>query len=263
MIYLVKEDKIIHLLSYAFLMFTATFNFTKISFFPKYNQVLWAFGVIFWFSIIFPFLVVAYSKISIVWIFICSVLVSFIVRVIGVHYSFFDIGNPYVNVLKDSLLGRLDDFVLGMLICYLYYESGEKINKFISPQFYFFISIVFIGISCLFYDYVRLGILPKLFLPVINNVLHVGFLFLILSLLYMKDGLIKSLFNNKPIQLIGMVSYSLFIWHWMAISPVIGKNFDLPHLAIYLALVFMISLLTYRYIESGETSSTRTLFLIK
>ncbi len=79
-IYLVREHDIRNLVSSLFLMLSVTFNFTEATFFPRCNWVLWALGIMIWFSFIFPFIVILSNKIGIVRTFIFSLALSLAIR---------------------------------------------------------------------------------------------------------------------------------------------------------------------------------------
>lgn len=255
--------KIAHLVSYVALLLTVTFPFTKMTFLPKFNPILWAIGLIIWFSLLFPFIVRSCKKIGTARTFLYALVVSLAVRLMGVSIHFFDIGNPYVNVLKDSIFGRIDDFILGMLICEIYCRNGEHSLHFMAPGTGLVAGMLFTFTSSSLWDYVKLGVLPESITPLINNVLQMGLFFLILALLYIKNGMIKSFFSNYLIQLTGMISYSLVIWHYPLIPAIVGRNFDAAHVAVYLVFLFILSLLTFRYIEFGEVSEVKMLFGVK
>ncbi len=169
-------------------------------------------------------------------------------------------GNPYLNVMKDSLLGRLDDFILGMFICHFYCNTSGFFGRFVSPALTLIVGIVFLMLSCASWDYAVLGIFDKSFIPLINNLVQIGFFFVIMSLLYMKQGFVKYLFENYFIQLTGAMSYSLYVWHGQAIGAIIHGNYDLPNLVVYFILLFLIALFSYRFIEYGNVSNPKKLF---
>ena len=102
---------------------------------------------------------------------------------------------------------------------------------------------------CLF-----LAIIGIMFLPIKYSV-AATILVVILSsaLIYFlrKGTFIFNLLTNKKIVFIGLISYSLYLWHWgiLALSRwTIGIN--LWTIPIQLILIFAIALISYRYIET-------------
>ena len=100
-------------------------------------------------------------------------------------------------------------------------------------------------------DYVFLGLAPAWSDPYINNVFHIGFGMMTLSLLYMRQNILRYLFSNKFVQLSGMMCYSLYLWHgnmrWFFIM-----DYSALRISSYLFFLFFLSFLTYRYIEFGN-----------
>lgn len=246
----------------AFLMGTVTFGFTKGMWYPKYNDVLWSLGVEIWFSVLFPFLVIIGKKTGILKLFIFTSVLSLAVRFIGVNFDYFEIDHQYLNIVKDSLFGRLDDFVLGMLICSLYFRK-EKMKIRIAPRLYFFLGIIFIMSACMLWDYKILKVLPAGFTPLINNIIQIGFFLIIISLLNLEKGALKFIFTNLPIQVMGMMCYSLYIWHRIGYHTILeGEDYNYFNMAAYFVLLFSISIFTYRYVEFGK-KSVREIFLLR
>lgn len=248
-----------------FLMATVTFNFTIDMWTPKYNWVLWSLGIEIWFSVIFPLLVVLSEKYGIKRIFICIIAFSLLVRIAGMEVDIFRI-NIYLNVLKDSLLGRLDDFVLGMLICHLYITApGKNSILKLNLNAAFGMGVLFMLICFMSWDYVCLGIIPVKASPFLHNIFHAGAFFIILSLLYSKNKVLAFIFSNKPIQIAGLMCYSIYVWHGISIWPILKNAYhpDPPfRIVIYFIMLFIFSAFTYRYIEFGHVKDGRRLFLM-
>jgi peptidoglycan/LPS O-acetylase OafA/YrhL len=78
-----------------FLMATVTFNFLPETYLPRYNWVLWSLGLEVWFSIVFPFLIIAISRFGI-W------RVGFVVLVAAMGTRFAGYGYEFVPGLVPS-----------------------------------------------------------------------------------------------------------------------------------------------------------------
>ncbi|MFM0643901.1 acyltransferase family protein [Paraburkholderia bryophila] len=66
-------------------------------------------------------------------------------------------------------------------------------------------------------------------------------------------AVVNRVLGSRPLVLIGLISYSLYLWHWPVLSIMrfwLGQN-ALPasYMAIALALIFLLSIGTYRFIE--------------
>lgn len=256
-----------------FLMATATFNFTLDMWAPKYNSDLWSIGIEIWFSVLFPLFVVIGRKTGAVRLFAAVSLISLLVRFAGVSYEGFEIGSAYQNALKDSLAGRMDDFILGMLLCHLY-VTRLKERPLRHPALSMAAGIFLLAIGANIWDYKVLGALPTVYaIPFATNILHAGFFLIVASALSMR-GAGVALLANRPLQVAGMMSYSLYIWHHLALRLMTrsdyglfrGRPFDYEYttafIVVYLAFIAVFSALTYRYIEFGR-KDWRELFLWK
>jgi len=109
------------------LMLTATFGFAKDLWYPQYNWVLWSLGIELWFSVLFPFLVALTRKLTAPRTLVVAAVLAVAARYLGLHEIFQLRGSVYLGPLRDSLLGRLDDFVLGMFIAWLWLKSPRAL----------------------------------------------------------------------------------------------------------------------------------------
>jgi len=243
-----------------FFLITATFNFTGETYFPRYNWLLWSLGIEIWFSILFPFIIMAIKKYGLINTLFFILILSLITRIIG-NNEIFDIGIPIINPVKDSILGRLDEFAWGILLCHIYIHKIHKLSVF-NTWSAFFAGIILITTACMMWDAYRLHSLARGFIPFINIILDLGFVLFAMSLLAMKENVIKWTFSNYLIQLFGVMCYSLYVWHGVAIKTFVD-SYDFAHIASYFVLLFVLAALSYRYIEFGHLSDTRKLFLLK
>ena len=249
-----------------FIMATATFNFTIDMWTPKYNWVLWSLGIEIWFSVLFPALIVLSEKIDMKRLFIGIALFSLVVRIIGIEIPALKI-NVYLNVLKDSVIGRLDDFALGMLLCHFYVKWPEWKPTFRMPlSGSFMVGIILLWMCFTAWDYVVMGLFPMRATPYLHSLFLAGMFFFILPLLYSRNRWVAVIFSNRPIQVMGLMCYSIYVWHGIAILPILKVAFQPAppaRIAVYLLMVLLISALTYRYIEFGHVKNTRRLFLME
>jgi peptidoglycan/LPS O-acetylase OafA/YrhL len=233
-----------------FLMFTFTFNFSRETFIPPHNYVLWSLGIEVLFSLVFPLLVFFIRNRGIKNFMIIVFIMSFLVRVISHFFPEYQVA-PHLSMIKDSLFGRLDDFAAGMFICHLWVIKWKESWFRENAEVLFLSSLLVITLSFYFSDYVFLKMAPAWMEPFVNTMFQAGFGMIIFSLLYMRQNVLRSLFTNKFLQLSGMMCYSLYLWHgnmrWFFIM-----DYTLLRIVCYLAFLFLLSFLTYRYIEFGN-----------
>ncbi len=239
-----------------FFMATATFSFTKTFWFPPCNWVLWSLGIEIWFSILFPILVVAYYRFGIVKLCIAAFLVAFLVRYFG-NTPYFSVRPlPYLSVMKDSVLGRLDDFVVGMLMAWIFTRTQKAEKPVWAAPF-----IVVIGVICVFvasscWDLVVLSKLGASIIPFINNILLVGFALIVLFLLHCKNRIVNYIFANPMIQIIGLMCYSLYVWHGVILLKIVRQH-TITEIAVYLATLAIVGFVSFRYIEFYHVKNIR------
>lgn len=258
---------------YVFLMLTVTFNFTVDMFSPKYNTDLWSIGVEVWFSLLFPLFILLARRAGVARAFIFTAVAAFLVRWGLLNRLFYSFTHDaavqlFLDRLKIGLPGHMDDFVLGMLICHLY-VNRESARMRVYPLLYAAAGLFFLLIGCNLLDYQTLNIpVPFDYTPYIANLLQAGFFLLIISALSFKGRPLKAVVSNRPVQVLGMMSYSLYVWHHHVIISVIGMSdaYIAEHavsaVAIAVVTVLALSALSYRYIEFGN-KDVREIFLLK
>ena len=83
-----------------------------------------------------------------------------------------------------------------------------------------------------------------------SSTIYVSLITSVLLVCIKKDDKVYKFFNNKKIRYIGLISYSLYLWHWgiLAFSRMtIGIHWwTLP---FQLILIFLFAFISYKYIE--------------
>lgn len=232
------------------LMFTATFNFAKDTFIPQCNYVLWSLGIEILFSIAFPFLIKGIAKNGIMRFCMYIFYMSFIVRMVSTLFPEYNVA-AHLNMIKDSLFGRMDDFIVGMLICHWYVTKWKQEWFEKNSMALFIVSFIVITLGCYFSDYVFLHIVSHYYEPLINTVFQFGFGTMLIALLYMRKNILKYLFTNKFLQLSGMMCYSLYVWHGN-MRMVFMADYSAIRIITYCVFLFALAFLSYRYIEFGN-----------
>jgi peptidoglycan/LPS O-acetylase OafA/YrhL len=233
-------------------MVTFSFVFHEATYFPRFNLALWSLGIEFWFSVLFPVLVVASVRFG-VWRMATGVfVVSLLVRLYGAATR---AGPPYaLDFVEDGVVGRLDDFVTGMVVAHLHARRlvpGRAIS----------VAALLGGAAALFlcaaaWDNVLLSRLPFITSAFLHNLTQVAFAATLIGLLGNPPRAIRGLFTFRALQLMGMLCYSFYLWH-VAGHTLNPRQESLPE---YLILAFLLSAATYRYVEFPH-KTVRELFL--
>jgi peptidoglycan/LPS O-acetylase OafA/YrhL len=91
------------------------FPFHSETFLPRpINWVLWSIGVEVWFSVFFPVLVAMIKKFGWRRVLVIVFTAAFSTRLVGHVFLYMAPQGQVLNVISDSVLGRLDEFVMGM-----------------------------------------------------------------------------------------------------------------------------------------------------
>jgi len=250
-----RLDTVQHLLLYI----TATFNFNVATYFPSVNWVLWSLGLEIWFSVLFPLLLIVSNRFNISRLLLLGLLLSLVVRIIGNQ----EIGaNIYGNPIKDSIFGRLDDFLVGMWLCQLYRNPP---SWRIPSMGLFGVGVLSILVVSSVWDHIALGTMSLAVRPFLNNLFQLGAVCIIYSLIISDRSRLLAWLSNRELQILGMMTYSVYIWHgrlililrdevglvaWTGIVP----------LLLYLATLLVISMASYRFIEFWYIKDSKTLF---
>ena len=94
--------------------------------------------------------------------------------------------------------------------------------------------------------------LSMLAMAPLNNVIDLGFACVLAASLGGRGGMLAAV----PLQVAGMMCYSLYIWH----VPVIDAVRPAQGLGAALPLLLALSLASYRFVEFGRVADWRALF---
>lgn len=239
---------------------SVTFIFDPKTFGPSFNPALWSIGVEITFSIVFPVLVVLFRRFGIARLLPLILAVSLLARGIGIMAS------PAVAVTtfnSDSVVCHLDEFFLGMVLAQLYWRGRLPVR----PKLYATIGAVLVLIAWEGFDRVLQTGLPPIARAVLNNVLDAGLVSILAAALVSRSTLAGFL-SWRPLQVLGMMCYSVYIWHYPLLfwlSPG-GRPLSAGQFAVLLpealALIVVVSVLSYRFIEFRSVRDWRRLFLL-
>ena len=187
-----------------------------------WNWGLWLIGITIIFSIIFPALVWAWQRIGPWRVVPIVMLAALAARVLGyasagIPFTFLlwgaADGAPYAGI---GILGHLDEFVLGMLLAHL--RAAGRIDRSAAL-------LVWPGLLAsltAWFGLGYLGLVPLYWQPVAAGIavalLAVGYTLIVAAALA-PAGLLSRALSLRPLQVVGMMSYSLYVWHALLLHP--------------------------------------------
>jgi len=234
----------------AYQLLTFAFATNRYGFMPAVNPPLWSLGVEVLFSLAFPAIVVAFARLGMLRVLAAVLVAALAARIFGRLWSD-QLAGP--NFFADNIFGRLDEFVIGMVIAQ-YYATGKLPHWapwLLAP------GVALIAAAWLGFHY-SIGVVPPhVTLSLLNLVLDGGIAATMLALL---SGCrtANAVLAFPPLQVAGMMCYSLYVWHFIVlgyVAPAQGR-------AVALLLVAALAAFTYRFIEFRNVPDWRTLFLI-
>jgi peptidoglycan/LPS O-acetylase OafA/YrhL len=223
----------------------ATFAYTFLTpHFPVINAALWFMGIAWWFSLSLPILDRIIRRIGPGMSVVIFLSIAFLQRSISLFLE----GNTNFYI-TNSFLGRIDDFVLGMCLA-IAYAKGMRLRSWAH-----IVPIVGLAVLWIYTVKSHSRILPlqaHAFQFTLASIVVALSVFALLSLRVH----ISSLWT-WPMQMIGRMSFSIYIWH----GPLqeIHPEMNLYRLAWYWIVLLLVSALSYRFIEFGHIKDIRTL----
>lgn len=183
-------------------------NLLPAQWFPRLGAT-WSLGVEILFSLLLPGLIILQQRLGF-WRISWAILIFCLVYRASADALWFrlhpDWGNPLINPLKDNILGRLDDFVIGMMAARLCAEGG-----LLRARMRLFPALVVLAATSYGWNYVFVS--PRsLTLSVLVSVLHLSFSLSSLVVIY---RLYLAAWTEspwlKPMVVVGQMCYSIYL----------------------------------------------------
>jgi peptidoglycan/LPS O-acetylase OafA/YrhL len=229
-------------------------------FFPSFNGPLWSIGAEVAFSVLFPMLVLASLRFGIGRLTAVVLAVALGMRLVGYMHA----PSPeVVGFNTDMFLCRIDEFVLGMLLARLYVE--RRLPRAAGPCL--LAGAALVVLAWVGFDLTARHVLPSLLRAGLNDVLDAGF-FLVAAAALVPGSRVGAALSWRPLQVLGMMCYSLYIWHWPLLHWIMPDRAAMPADAFaagvvaFLLATLLVGALSYRFIEFGRVRDWRRLFLL-
>lgn len=218
--------------------------------FPPVNGVMWSLMIEIWFSAAFPLILFAIRRFGLGKVALCVFVMSFAVRAVGSYYVWL---NPHMNPVRDSLPGRLDDFMAGIIMAKLYLDGRFK--RF-NPV-WLAVSVALLVLSAYLWNLRVNMIIPRAPSAAINNLVQIAACILIAAALSERAGF-RSLMQLWPLRAAGAMCFSLYAWHILFIGPVfLSSPFSLSSNFQYWLVLLVTAYLSFRFIEKGQLAAVK------
>jgi peptidoglycan/LPS O-acetylase OafA/YrhL len=208
--------------------------------YPLHNNVLWSLRTELWFCAVFPLVVMCGARFGMRRTALALCVFALGVKMLSVYLT------PELGpkLLRDSALGRVDDFALGMLMAEALSVSRDQLrSRWTLPGI-----ALLLGVAFQITDLSRSGIVTAYADPFAYLLASLSFACLIGIASVNGSTILNRFLSLKPFTYLGTVSYSVYIWH-VPLMNVISPGQSILHLAAYLVLVLGTAELSYRVLE--------------
>jgi peptidoglycan/LPS O-acetylase OafA/YrhL len=227
-----------------------------ISFFYLYNFVphiyytvelghTWSLGVEEQFYFLWPFVInkIKKNKTGLIlssFVVVCCITMNFIyplpISLNGRSYfltNYFYVDRWFIPACLPIMIGSFTSIILD--------EYEEYLHSKIHKNLLFLALSIFIFIAQLFIPNLSINYI-KLFQPI-------GISGLLLWIYFNQNNLLVNILEFKPISFLGKISYGLYVFQGLFLRTGPGGNLTIQHFPLNIILVFLISILSYFFVE--------------
>lgn len=210
---------------------------------PPANPPLWSLRVEIWFSLLLPILLWCRRFVDLR----LQLLIVFVVAnvAIGIYTL---IAVPHARwIIENTVPARLADFVTGMCVAECL-ASGKRLPHARLITWFSFAALL------TFFTLIQYSSAhaANLLLIAANPGMDAAYGLLILSLVMQPDSIPARFCTWKPLQAAGIMCYSIYAWHALFLRRPFDVRSGGPlYIGLYLLLVGVVGLVSWRYIECG------------
>jgi peptidoglycan/LPS O-acetylase OafA/YrhL len=204
------------------------------------NWVLWSIRVELWLSVLMPAAIILQRRFGTTSFLLSALILQLAIRWIAVPW-----GETGRHVIGLSVIGQFDYFLLGMALAALFVRQ----KSLLSPHRNMLLGSIFILTAFWLSDFDRLQYVFSEITALRFLLLVIG-MFLVCGWLLVHKSVVRSVLEFAPLQWIGVMCYSVYVWHGALFHP-LGAGKDLAHAMMYVAVLLPISILSYFIIERG------------
>jgi peptidoglycan/LPS O-acetylase OafA/YrhL len=223
-----------------------TYIFDREIYQPPLNWALWSIGTEVLFSLAFPALVVLAARIGAVRLLLATLPIALAVRAVALSQEAAFTGPVWLG--DGLLIGRLDEFLYGMAVAELFATARLPAR----PALLLGVGLSLLAASWLLFDACFRGRLPPVAAAFVNCLLDLGFAALLSAALM--PGRWSRLLSRGPLQTLGIICYSIFLWH-LPISNLVarsGVGYGLVNATLTVAALAVVAPVSYRLLEAKE-----------
>ena len=178
-----------------------------------------------------------------------------------------DIHEPFVNQLADSIIGRIDGYVLGMAVAAYYNRPGRKMPSAALALTCSLLGLLLFWLGANVWDHVFHKLVDRRASIAGDALCRIGLAVGIWGAVHLPRAVAWIAFP-PPVQLLGRMALSLALFHGVPIYTVVMRlNQQKPadtraeHYVIWFVLVFTLAAFVHRFIERRREDSLRKIFL--
>ena len=221
--------------------------------FPRPNGALWSLGIEVWFSALFPLVVVGIERLGIVSIFGLAFFVSTAMRTAAalvLPLAYFNV-NRTLDFFGDSVVGRLDNFILGMVVAHLV-TVGPPVRAVERRRALVLGGVALWFFSGLLWEQWRVGRDEgdPLFTVIGNELSNWGFAFILFGAVVSAPAdAVARVLGFAPLRWVGVRCYSIYLFHVPLMDLVRPKTLEPWRVVLFLALVCATAFVGYALLE--------------